>query len=56
MEVAELMMLRFSSEVTRRDRIRKEYIIGTVQVEQFGDKVTDSRLRWLKEKVENSAT
>lgn len=47
MEVAELMMLRFSSEVTRRDRIRKEYIIGTV---------TDSRLRWLKEKVENSAT
>lgn len=53
LEVAEPMMLRFSSEVTRRDRIRKEYIIGTVQVEQFGDKVKDSRLRWLKEKVES---
>ena len=39
LEVAELKMLRFSLGVTRMDRIRNEYIRGTVQVGRFGDKV-----------------
>lgn len=39
-------MLRFSLGVSRMDRIRINYNRETAQVEQFGDKVRDSRLRW----------
>ena len=45
MEVAELKMLRFSL-VTRMDKIRNEYIRGTAQVGQFGEKTREARLRW----------
>ena len=38
MEVAELMMLRFSLGVTRMDKIRNEYIRWTAQVARFGEK------------------
>ena len=34
-EVAEFEMLRFSSGVTRMDKIRNEYIRGTAQVGNF---------------------
>ena len=40
MEVVELKMLRFSLGVTRMDNIRNEYIRGTAQVGQFGEKST----------------
>ena len=33
MEVAEMKMLRFAMEVTRKDKIRNEYIRNTVKVE-----------------------
>ncbi|MCJ8729789.1 hypothetical protein PDJAM_G00110470 [Pangasius djambal] len=46
LEVAELKMLRFSLGVTRLDRIRNEYIIGTAHVGCLGDKVREARLRW----------
>ncbi|KAK3536218.1 hypothetical protein QTP86_000195 [Hemibagrus guttatus] len=46
LEVAELMMLRFSLGVTRLDRIRNEYIRGTAHVGHLGDKVREARLRW----------
>ncbi|KAK3555149.1 hypothetical protein QTP86_009988 [Hemibagrus guttatus] len=46
LEVAELKMLRFSSGVTRLDRIRNEYIRGTAHVGRLGDKVRETRLRW----------
>ena len=46
MEVAELKMLRFSLGVTRMDKIRNEYIIGTAQVGKFGEKTREARLRW----------
>ena len=39
-------MLRFSLEVTRMDRIRKEHIGETAPVRCFGDKVREARLRW----------
>ena len=35
-EVAEMKMLRFAMGVTRKDKIRNEYIRGTVKVEQLG--------------------
>lgn len=28
------------------DRMRNEYIRGSAQVEQFGDKVAETRMRW----------
>ena len=39
MEVAEIKMLRFAMEVTRKDKIRNEYIRGTVKVEWLGIKM-----------------
>ena len=46
MEVAEIKMLRFGMEVMRKNKIRNEYIKGTVKVEQLGIKMRDGRLRW----------
>ena len=46
MEVAEMKMLRFAMGVTRKDKIRNEYIRGTVKKERLGMKMKESRLRW----------
>ena len=46
MEVAEFKMMRFSLGMTRMDKIRNEYIRGTAQVGQFGEKTREARLRW----------
>ena len=46
MEVAGMKMLRFSNGVTRKDKIKNEYIRGTVKVEPLGMKMEESRLRW----------
>lgn len=45
--MADLKTLRFSWGVTRRDKIRNEYIRGTAQVEQFEDKVREARWRFM---------
>ena len=45
MEVAEMKMLRFAVGVTRKDKIRNEYIKGTVKVERLGMKMREGRLR-----------
>ena len=39
-------MLGFLLRVTRTDKIRNEYIRGTVQVGRFGEKTREARLRW----------
>ena len=46
MEVAEMKMLRFAMGVTRKDKIRNDYIRGTVKVEQLGMKTREGKLRW----------
>ena len=46
MEIAEMKMLRFAMRVTRKDKIRNEYIRGTVKVERLGMKMREGRLRW----------
>ena len=46
MEVAEMKMLRFAMGVTRKDKIRNEYIRGRVKVERLGMKMREGRLRW----------
>ena len=43
MEVAEMKMLKFAM---RKDKIRNEYIRGTVKVEQLGMKMREGRVRW----------
>ena len=45
-EVAEMKMLRFAMGVTRKDKIRNEFIRGTVKVERLGMKMREVRLRW----------
>ena len=45
MEVAEMKMLRFVMGVTRKDKIRNEYIRGTVKVKQLGMKMREGNLR-----------
>ena len=46
MEVAEMKMLRFAMEETRKDKIRNEHIRSTIKVEQLGIKMREGRLRW----------
>ena len=46
MEVAEMKMLRFAMRVTRKNKIRNEYIRSTVKVERLGTKMREGRLRW----------
>ena len=46
MEVAEMKMLKFAMGITRKDKIRNEYIRGTVKVERLGMKMRKGRLRW----------
>ena len=46
MEVAEMKMLRFAMGVTRKDKIRKEYIRSTVKEKWLGMKMRKGRLKW----------
>ena len=46
MEVAEIEMLRLAVRVTRKDKIRNEYIRDTVKVERLGMKMREGRVRW----------
>ena len=46
MEVAEMKMLRFAMGVMRKDKLRNEYIRGTVKVERLGMKMKEGRLGW----------
>ena len=46
MEIAEMKMLRFAIRVTRNDKIRNEYIRGTIKVERLEMKIREDKLRW----------
>ena len=46
MEVAELKMVRWALGVTRKDKIRNEYVRGTAKITKLGDKLRNERLRW----------
>ena len=45
-EVSKMKMLRYAMGVTRKDKIRNEYIRGTVKVEPLEMKMRKDRLRW----------
>ena len=47
MEVEKMKILRFAMGVTRKDKIRNEYIRGTVKVDRLEMKMMEARLRWL---------
>ena len=46
MEVAELKMVRWELGVTRKDKIRNEYVRGMAKIAKLGDKLRSARLRW----------
>ena len=46
MEVAELKMVRWALGVTRKDKIRNQYVRGTAKITKLGDKLQNARLRW----------
>ena len=46
MEVAELKMVRWALGVTRKDKIRNEYVRGTAKIAKLGEKLQNVRLRW----------
>ena len=52
MEVAELKMMRWALEVTRKDKIRNEYVKGTAKIAKLGNKLRDARhmLVWTRKK------
>ena len=39
MEVTELKMVRWALRVTRKDKIRNEYVRGTAKIAKLGDKL-----------------
>ena len=45
-KVAELKMVRWELGVTRKDKIRNEYVRGTAKIAKLGDKLRNVRLRW----------
>ena len=45
-KVADVKILRFAMGVTRKDKIRNEYIRSIVKVERLGMKMREGRLRW----------
>ena len=45
-EIVEMKILRFAMGVTRKDKIRNEYIRSTIKVERLGMKMREGRLRW----------
>ena len=46
MEVAELKMVRWSMGVTRKGKIRNEYVRGTAKIAKLENKLRNARLRW----------
>ena len=46
MEVAELKMVRWALGVTRKDKIRNEYVRATAKIAKLGDKLRNAKLRW----------
>ena len=46
MEVAELKVVRWALGVTRKDKIRNEYVRGTSKIAKLKDKFRNARLRW----------
>ena len=46
MEVEELKMVRWALGVTRKDKIRNEYLRGTAKIEKLGDKLLNVRVLW----------
>ena len=45
LEVAELKMVKWALGVTRKDKIRNEYVRGTAKIAKLGDKLRNARLR-----------
>ena len=45
MEDSEMKMLRFAMGVTKKDKIRNEYIRGTINLERLGMKMREGRLK-----------
>ena len=46
MEIAELKMVRWALGLTRKDKIRNEYVRGTAKIAKLGEKLRNVRLRW----------
>ena len=46
MKVVELKMVRWGLGVTRKDKIRNEYVKGTAKIAKLGDKLWNTSLRW----------
>ena len=45
-EVAELKIVRWALGVTRKDKIRNEYMRGMAKIAKLGDKLRSARLHW----------
>ena len=46
LDVTEMRMLRWQCGVTLKDRVRNEYIRGSLKIAPISTKVKETRLRW----------
>ena len=46
MDVSEMRMLRWECGITRQDRVRNDYVRGSLKVAPISMKVKETRLRW----------
>ena len=46
MEVTELKIVRWALGVSKKDKIRHEYVRGIAKIAEMGDKLRDARLQW----------
>ena len=44
--VAELKMVRWALSVTRKNKIKNEYVRGTAKIAELVDELRGTRLRW----------
>jgi hypothetical protein len=56
MNVMEMRMIRLMSELTRLDRIKNEYMRGSVGLALIVDKMRENRLKWFGHMVKREGT
>jgi len=56
MSFAEMKMLRWMSGVSRKDRKKKKYVRGIIDVASIEDKMKENRIKWFGDVMRREKT